>query len=152
MNLTAFRALRYGGSAKASGGGDPVQTGEGERDVHVQRSLSQLDKNLRRRSTRRARADVEIALADAEPAPVCMTPAARRTTASTTVCRSFVLHGSAAGGPTRATQLHYARKAITPEMEFVAIREGLPAEFVRDEVARGRAIIRPTSIMSSSSR
>ena len=26
-------------------------------------------------------------------------------------------------------------------MEFVAIREGLPAEFVRDEVARGRAII-----------
>ena len=26
-------------------------------------------------------------------------------------------------------------------MEFIAIREGLPAEFVRDEVARGRAII-----------
>src|SRR6202048_464011 len=26
-------------------------------------------------------------------------------------------------------------------MEFVALREGLPAEFVRDEVARGRAII-----------
>ena len=40
------------------------------------------------------------------------------------------------------TQLHYARKGeITPEMEFVAIREGLPADFVRDEVARGRAII-----------
>src|SRR6266511_6398946 len=40
------------------------------------------------------------------------------------------------------TQLHYARNGeITPEMEFVAIREGLPAEFVRDEVARGRAII-----------
>src|SRR5262249_41621144 len=40
------------------------------------------------------------------------------------------------------TQLHYARKGeITPEMEFIAIREGLPAEFVRDEVARGRAII-----------
>ena len=40
------------------------------------------------------------------------------------------------------TQLHYARKGeITPEMAFVAIREGLPAEFVRDEVARGRAII-----------
>jgi phosphomethylpyrimidine synthase len=44
------------------------------------------------------------------------------------------------------TQLHYARKGeITPEMEFVAIREGLPAEFVRDEVARGRAII-PSNI------
>ncbi|GAX89461.1 phosphomethylpyrimidine synthase ThiC [Effusibacillus lacus] len=40
------------------------------------------------------------------------------------------------------TQLHYARKGIiTPEMEFIAIREGLTPEFVRDEVARGRAII-----------
>ena len=40
------------------------------------------------------------------------------------------------------TQLHYARKGeITPEMEFIATREGLPADFVRDEVARGRAII-----------
>ena len=40
------------------------------------------------------------------------------------------------------TQLHYARKGeITPEMEFIALREGPPAEFVRDEVARGRAII-----------
>jgi len=26
-------------------------------------------------------------------------------------------------------------------MEFVAVREGLPADFVRDEVTRGRAII-----------
>ena len=63
------------------------------------------------------------------------------------------------------TQLHYAREGIvTPEMEFIAIRENLgreraaarasagqspgaripehiTAEFVRDEVARGRAII-----------
>ena len=40
------------------------------------------------------------------------------------------------------TQLAYARRGtITPEMEFIAVREGLPAEFVRDEVARGRAII-----------
>ena len=40
------------------------------------------------------------------------------------------------------TQMHYARRAeITPEMEFVALREGLPATLVRDEVARGRAII-----------
>src|SRR5436190_7276166 len=42
----------------------------------------------------------------------------------------------------RVTQMHYARAGeITPEMEFVALREGLPAEFVRSEVARGRAII-----------
>ncbi|GAA3315288.1 hypothetical protein GCM10020331_009920 [Ectobacillus funiculus] len=38
--------------------------------------------------------------------------------------------------------MHYARKGlITPEMEFIAIREGISPEFVRDEVARGRAII-----------
>jgi len=51
---------------------------------------------------------------------------------------------STGSGPTAhcVTQLHYARRGeITPEMEFVATREGLPAEFVRDEVARGRAII-----------
>ncbi|MFX3623235.1 MAG: phosphomethylpyrimidine synthase ThiC [Ectobacillus sp.] len=40
------------------------------------------------------------------------------------------------------TQLHYARRGIiTPEMEFIAIREHVSPEFVRDEVARGRAII-----------
>src|SRR5262249_47169681 len=40
------------------------------------------------------------------------------------------------------TQLAYARRGeITPEMESVALREGLPADFARDEVARGRAII-----------
>jgi len=42
----------------------------------------------------------------------------------------------------RVTQMHYARRGlITPEMEFVALREALSPEFVRDEVARGRAII-----------
>jgi phosphomethylpyrimidine synthase len=45
-------------------------------------------------------------------------------------------------GAACVTQLHYARRGeITPEMEFIAVREGLPAEFVRSEVARGRAII-----------
>jgi phosphomethylpyrimidine synthase len=40
------------------------------------------------------------------------------------------------------TQMHYAKKGvITPEMEFVALREGLDPAFVRDEVARGRAVI-----------
>jgi phosphomethylpyrimidine synthase len=42
----------------------------------------------------------------------------------------------------RPTQLHYARRGkVTPEMEYIALREGLDAEFVRGEVARGRAII-----------
>ena len=50
--------------------------------------------------------------------------------------------GNRAGSSRCVTQLHYARRGeITPEMEFVSIREGLPAEFVRDEIARGRAII-----------
>ncbi|MDP9111027.1 MAG: phosphomethylpyrimidine synthase ThiC [Candidatus Eremiobacteraeota bacterium] len=40
------------------------------------------------------------------------------------------------------SQMHYARRGIvTPEMEFIAIREGCDPEFVRTEVARGRAII-----------
>ena len=40
------------------------------------------------------------------------------------------------------TQLYYARRGeVTPEMEYIAGREGLPAEFVRAEVARRRAII-----------
>lgn len=44
------------------------------------------------------------------------------------------------------TQLHYAKRGIvTPEMEFIAIRENMDPEFVRDEVARGRAII-PSNI------
>lgn len=67
-----------------------------------------------------------------------------------------------ARGGSRPTQMHFARQGVvTPEMEFVALRENmrldlagealasrglaLPAaitpEFVRDEVARGRAII-----------
>ncbi len=51
--------------------------------------------------------------------------------------RRMVLRGN---GP--VTQLHYARKGeITAEMEYIALREGMPAEFVRSEVARGRAII-----------
>ncbi len=44
------------------------------------------------------------------------------------------------------TQLHYAKKGIiTPEMEFIAIRENMSPEFVRQEVAAGRAII-PSNI------
>jgi phosphomethylpyrimidine synthase len=40
------------------------------------------------------------------------------------------------------TQLGYARRGeITQEMRFVAIREGLAPEFVRDEIAAGRAVL-----------
>jgi phosphomethylpyrimidine synthase len=45
-------------------------------------------------------------------------------------------------GRSIVTQMHYAKKGtITPEMEFVALRENFDAEFVRNEVACGRAII-----------
>ncbi|MFB5663957.1 phosphomethylpyrimidine synthase ThiC [Alteribacillus sp. HJP-4] len=44
------------------------------------------------------------------------------------------------------TQLHYAKQGIiTPEMEFIAIREDMSPEFVLKEVAEGRAII-PSNI------
>jgi phosphomethylpyrimidine synthase len=110
--------------------------------------------------------------ADAEPRPSSSAvPAASGAHAGTDTPRPGIFH---ARQPLRAkpgrcvTQMHYARQGIiTPEMEFVSIREnqrrelvaGLPArqhagqpwgasipavitpEFVRDEVARGRAII-----------
>ncbi|MCH8048157.1 MAG: phosphomethylpyrimidine synthase ThiC, partial [Planctomycetes bacterium] len=41
-----------------------------------------------------------------------------------------------------STQLQSARAGtITPEMEFVAQREDLSPELIRDEVARGRLVI-----------
>ncbi len=47
-----------------------------------------------------------------------------------------------ARGGVAVTQMHYARRGVvTPEMEFVALREGVDPEVVRTEVARGRAII-----------
>jgi len=40
------------------------------------------------------------------------------------------------------SQMHYARRGvITEEMRFVAIREGVEPDFVRSEIAAGRAII-----------
>ncbi|MHB8190754.1 MAG: phosphomethylpyrimidine synthase ThiC [Ferrimicrobium sp.] len=45
-------------------------------------------------------------------------------------------------GEGAVTQLAYARRGeITPEMEFVGLREGVAPELVRDEVAAGRAVI-----------
>ncbi|NUT33146.1 MAG: phosphomethylpyrimidine synthase ThiC [Hamadaea sp.] len=53
---------------------------------------------------------------------------------------AWVAARRAAGQP--VTQLACARAGIvTPEMEFVAVREGLPAATVLEEVAAGRAVI-----------
>jgi phosphomethylpyrimidine synthase len=47
-----------------------------------------------------------------------------------------------ARGDDNFSQLHCARRGeVTEEMRFVALRENVAPEFVRDEVARGRAII-----------
>src|SRR5579863_6842844 len=46
------------------------------------------------------------------------------------------------GGVRNFSQMHFARQGVvTEEMDYVARREKLAPEFVRDEVARGRAII-----------
>ena len=45
-------------------------------------------------------------------------------------------------GLPNVTQMHFARAGlVTEEMQHVARREGLPAELIRAEVARGRMII-----------
>ena len=79
----------------------------------------------------RARGDVESVARSYRPIP-------GRSTAEIPESLSRpVLRGT--GG---VTQMGYARRGeITPEMEYVALREGMSAEFVRSEVARGRAII-----------
>jgi phosphomethylpyrimidine synthase len=52
------------------------------------------------------------------------------------------LHRPALRGGAPITQLHYAGQGVvTPEMEFIALREGMSPEYVRSEVARRRAII-----------
>jgi phosphomethylpyrimidine synthase len=49
---------------------------------------------------------------------------------------------SSGGRGGTVTQLYYARRGeITPEMRFVAVREGVEAEVVREEIAAGRAIL-----------
>ncbi|MEO6066809.1 MAG: phosphomethylpyrimidine synthase ThiC [Gemmatimonadales bacterium] len=53
--------------------------------------------------------------------------------------RRRVLKGTGAGP---VTQMQFAKTGvITPEMQYIALREGFDAELVRSEVARGRAII-----------
>ncbi|NED02084.1 phosphomethylpyrimidine synthase ThiC, partial [Streptomyces sp. SID6648] len=43
---------------------------------------------------------------------------------------------------TAVTQLAYARRGeITPEMEYVAVRENVSPEVVREEIAAGRAVL-----------
>jgi phosphomethylpyrimidine synthase len=79
----------------------------------------------------RARGDVR------ETAPSYRPAGAESAAEAAPAARRPVLRGTGC-----VTQLHYARRGeITPEMAFVAVREGLEPEFVRAELARGRAIL-----------
>ena len=52
------------------------------------------------------------------------------------------LNGTSNGTARNVSQMHYARQGIiTEEMAHIATREKVEAEYVRSEVARGRAII-----------
>ena len=85
------------------------------------------------------RRDWISARGDVSESPGDVSEIARRP-GSQPIPASFSRPGVRGCGP--VTQMHYARKGdVTPEMEFVALREGFDPDFVRAEVARGRAII-----------
>ncbi len=108
-----------------SGGEAPLQVYDtsGPHDTDVRAGLAPL-----RRDWIAARGDVEEA-----------TPAGR---AHGSGQLPASLHRPVVRGRGAVTQMHYARRGeVTPEMEFVALREGFEPDFVRAEVARGRAII-----------
>ncbi|HKP76184.1 MAG TPA: phosphomethylpyrimidine synthase ThiC [Longimicrobiaceae bacterium] len=75
---------------------------------------------------------------DVSPVERSYTPIPGRSTAELPeTLRRPTLRGN---GP--VTQMYFARRGeVTPEMEYIALREGMDPAFVRDEVARGRAII-----------
>ena len=95
----------------------------GPHDVDVRAGLTPL-----RRDWILARGDVTESARAERPAGSVEMPAS--------------LHRPAFRGRSAVTQMGYARRGeVTPEMEFVALREGFDPDFVRAEVARGRAII-----------
>jgi phosphomethylpyrimidine synthase len=123
------RGIRVPMREIALSGGEPplrVYDTSGPQDVDVREGLPKL-----RAPWIAARGDTEPAAVrpDLRPSTVDM-PAALLTRARR------ALPGA------RVTQMHYARRGkVTPEMEFAALREGMDPDFVRAEVARGRAII-----------
>ena len=112
-----------------SGGEPPLRVYDtsGPRDRDVREGLPLLrEKWIRARDVRVTGRSATVASGKRDD-PLELPPGLARTTRR-------------GNGP--VTQMHYARRGeVTPEMEFVAVREGLDPAFVRDEVARGRAII-----------
>jgi phosphomethylpyrimidine synthase len=114
------------------GGGEPplrVYDASGPQDIDVREGLPQL-----RRDWIVARGGVEEGPRARRHEPGI----SRETLTPALSARSR----SRLRGAGAVTQLHYARRGVvTPEMAFVAVREGFDPDFVRAEVARGRAII-----------
>ncbi len=95
-------------------------------DIDLRRGLPEL-----REPWIMARGDYEVRAASYRPIPGHSDPD------TPLPHRRKVLRGRG-----NVTQLHAARRGVvTPEMDFVALRENLDAEFVRREVAEGRAVI-----------
>jgi phosphomethylpyrimidine synthase len=150
-NLTRRRATRYGGvSPQHVQTADPVETGGGRADMDYGTSFPNSTKAYEDALVQTPHGPVairvpmrEVSLSAGEP-PIRLYdtsgPQGHDPRAGLPKLRESWV-ASRRGQPV-VTQLHYARRGeITPEMEFIARREGLPSEFVRSEVARGRAII-----------
>ena len=115
-----------------SGGEPPLRVYDtgGPREVDVRRGLPRL-----REGWIRARGDV--ADAGRHELPAFARDGRHGDAEMPAALSHVVLKGT---GP--VSQMHYARRGeVTPEMEFVALREGMELDFVRSEIARGRAIL-----------
>jgi phosphomethylpyrimidine synthase len=127
---------------------DPVETGEGRAEMSEFTAAFPNSRKVFVDGSRGIAVPMrEIALSGAEPPLSVYDTSGPQghdvTTGLPKLREPWVAERQARRRPGDAvTQLHYARNGeITPEMEFIAIREGLPADFVRDEIARGRAIV-----------
>ncbi|MCZ6634174.1 MAG: phosphomethylpyrimidine synthase ThiC, partial [bacterium] len=112
----------------------------GESPVYVYDTSGPQDHDVRN-GLPPMRLDWIKARGDVEEGHLVYTPQPGAAKIPETLKRKKVLRGK-----NNVTQMHYAKKGmITSEMEFIAIRENVDPEFVRSEVARGRAII-PSNI------
>ncbi len=116
-----------------SGGEPPIRVYDtsGPRDVDVRQGAPKL-----RAEWIRSRGDVEAT------GPHRLPDLARDPRHGDATIPEGLNHVVLRGTGAPVTQMHYARRGeVTPEMEFIALREGVEPELVRSEVARGRAII-----------
>ena len=123
---------------------------EGPHGVRVPVREIALSAASRRAGVRRERSAAWRSRAGPARAAPRLDRRARRHRARSAAAASVTVRRASAGAA--ATQLHYARRGdVTPEMEFIALREGLPAEFVRCR-SRARPRHHPGQHQSSRTR